>query len=160
MPSSNTSPLLADTPPNYLITALSLRPDPNAVKKYAVVTIEPKELSKQAIWHLRQVLEVYISPMNVDIADTYRRKLRGALERNQALQISWAGGNLDDIGSHHYSYIQIGDLLLELLQSDRFSTQHSSAPSGNHVHGMLRDLSFDWSQPNPAQRHILRHHQH
>ena len=154
------SPLLADTPPNYLITALDPRPDPQSIRRFASIEILPKELSKKSLWHLSQAFDVYLSPMHSDVARQYRSRLNTALESNQPIQLSWAGGALADIGSHHYSYLQIGDLLLELFQSNRFSTQHESVPSGNHVHGMLRDLAFDWQQPNPVEKHLLIHHHH
>ena len=154
------SPLLADTPPNYLITALETRPDPQLIRRFASIEILPSDLSKKSLWHIKQAFDVYLSPMHSDVASQYRLRLNRALSSNQSIQLSWAGGPLADIGSHHYSYLQVGDLLLELFQSNRFSTQHESVPSGNHVHGMLRDLAFDWQQPNPVQKHLLIHHQH
>ena len=154
------SPLLADTPPNYLITALDTRPDPQSIRRFASIEMLPKHLSKKSLWHLMQAFDVYLSPMNSEVASQYRLRLNTALNSNQPIQLSWAGGALADISSHHYSYLQVGDLLLELFQSNRFSTQHESVPSGNHVHGMLRDLAFDWQQPNPVQKHLLKHHQH
>ena len=52
------SPLLADTPPNYLITALDPRPDPQSIRRFASIEVLPKELSKKSLWHLIQAFDV------------------------------------------------------------------------------------------------------
>ena len=163
IPSSSyeqSSPLLADTPPNYLITALDTHPDNDKIKNLNYIDINPRALSSNAVWNLLQAFEVYISPMHSDIAYSYRHRLNTALRGDKSIRLAWSGGDLSEIGSHHYSYIEVGGLLLELFQSNRFSTQHTSTPSGNHVHGMLRDLHFDWVYPNPIKQHHMRHHHH
>ena len=151
------APLLADTPPPFLISALGTKPSQKAIKNYPYIDLNPKKLSDTATWHLQQAFEVYFSPMRFDVANQYRQRLRDALAANKRIRFSWSGGELEDIGSHHYSYLEIDGLLLELLQSNQFSAQHDSAPSGNHVHGMLRDLKFDWQRPNPMSQHHQKH---
>ena len=151
------APLLADTPPPFLLSALSTKPDQKLIKRYPYIDLNPKDLSETATWHLQQAFEAYFSPMHFDVANRYRRRLTNALATNQRIRFSWAGGEPTKIGSHHYSYLEIDGLLLELLQSNQFSAQHESAPNGNHVHGMLRDLKFNWERPNPMVKHHQKH---
>ena len=152
------APLLSDVPPPFLISALNPAPHPQTIEEYSAVLVDPRQLSGETIWHLRQGFEVYLSSLHDDVASELREKINSALSGDEPFSLSWAGGDLKDMNSHHYSYLQVGDLLLELLQSNEFSTQHVSAPSGNHIHGMLRDLSFDWVHPNPAEGHLIEHH--
>lgn len=146
-------PLLADTPPNYLITSLATEVAPRTIDSHRVVEFAPRKLTDRSRWNLRQTFDVYFSVLHEDLQEQYDRKFEEALKSSAPLRVAWAGGELSDPSTHHYSYVQLGDLLLELFQSNRFSTQHASVPSGNHVHSMLRDLEFDWSMPNPASRH-------
>lgn len=146
-------PLLLDTPPSSLVAALAPEIDQQAIEPYPHVTIAANELGQKALWHLRQAFLLYTGAMHPDIGLDYIRRFDQAVDENQTLTIAWAGGELEAIGSHHYTYAVIDDLLLEVLQSNQYTVQHDPSYSGNHLHTMLRDLSFDWDDP------MLRHQQ-
>ncbi len=95
--------------------------------------------------------------MNPVIGNQYMDDISEKLSRGTYIQIAWAGDkNLNDLTKHHYSYLQINSIVLEYLQSNQFSVQHDPSVTGNHVHSMLRDISFDWT--NPMQTHHLYSH--
>lgn len=55
---------------------------------------------------------------------------------------------------------QVGPFVPERLQSNQFTAQYESVPSGNHVHGVFRDLEFDWRDNDLMRDHLLHRHPH
>jgi len=147
-------PLVLDTPPSSLITAVSPTVDQQVITAYPHIEIRPGEVSQEALWNLRQAFVFYIGAMNTSVGPHYLARFDHAVQEDRPLTLSWAGGPLDQIGSHHFTYAVVDDLLLEVLQSNQYSVQHDPGFIGNHLHTMLRDLSFDWGDP------MLRHQQH
>jgi hypothetical protein len=147
-------PLVLDTPPVSLISALSRAVDRRAIEAYPHVKIEAGALNEKALWNLRQAFAFYTSAMNVNIGPTYLARFDNAVRAGKTMTLAWAGGALDAIGTHHYTYAVVEDLLLEVLQSNQYTVQHDPNRVGNHLHTMLRDLSFDWDDP------MRRHQQH
>jgi len=146
-------PLVLDTPTSSLVAALTPEVDRHAITSYPHVTVAANELGEKALWHLRQAFLLYTGAMSPDVGLHYLRKFDRAIDDKQMLTLAWAGGSLDANGSHHYTYAVVNDLLLEVLQSNQYTVQHDPKFSGNHLHTMLRDLSFDWDDP------MLRHQQ-
>lgn len=147
-------PLLLDTPASSLIAALSPTVDREAIAAYPHVKLGAGEISKPALWNLRQAFAFYTGAMNPAIGPEYLARLDRAIGDNANMTLAWAGGALDALGTHHYTYAVVDDLLLEVLQSNQFSVQSAPDITGNHLHTMLRDLRFDWDDP------MRRHHQH
>ncbi|MGB0962199.1 MAG: DUF3500 domain-containing protein [Mycobacterium sp.] len=147
-------PLVLDTPPSSLIAALSPGVNQQAIAAYPHVEIRPGELPEEALWNLRQAFGFYTGAMNSSIGPGYLARFDQTIHEDRPLTLSWAGGPLDQIGSHHFTYAVVDDLLLEVLQSNQYSIQHDPEFTGNHLHSMLRDLSFDWDDP------MHRHQQH
>ncbi|MCX2931031.1 DUF3500 domain-containing protein [Mycobacterium sp. CVI_P3] len=148
------SPLVLDTPPSSLVAAVAPTVDQQVITAYPHIRIRPGELSGEARWNLRQAFVFYIGAMNSSVGVGYLARFDRAVEEDRPMLLSWAGGPLDQIGSHHFTYAVVDDLLLEVLQSNQYSVQHDPEFTGNHLHSMLRDLSFDWDDP------MLRHQQH
>ncbi|MEM7138185.1 MAG: DUF3500 domain-containing protein [Myxococcota bacterium] len=145
--------LLLDTPTSSLIAVLSPEVDADAIQDYASVDVLGRTIGARASWHLRQALGYYLTAMNPTIAEGYLERIDASLSSSDTITIAWAGGALDDPGNHHYSYLRIGSILFEFLQSNEYAVQHNPAFTGNHVHSALRDLSFDWTDP-------MRNHHH
>ena len=154
------APLESDTPPPWLLTAADLVVDPGAIDNYPHVTLTASQLSDAAKWRLEQAFKYYANNMSNDVGDQYSLRVANALANNGSLTIAWSGGDLADFGSHHFSHIRVGNLLLEFQQSNQWSSQHDPNMRGNHVHSMLRDLSFPWSDHNPLVKHIHSDHKH
>ncbi len=146
-------PLLLDTPPSSLVAALSPTVDREAISAYPHIRLGADEFGDVALWNLRQAFVFYTGAMNPSVGPGYLERFDRAVRDGENLTLAWAGGDLEAIGSHHYTYVVIGDLLLEVLQSNQFSVQHDPEVTGNHLHTMLADLSFDWDDP------MRRHHQ-
>ncbi|MFY1599731.1 DUF3500 domain-containing protein [Micromonospora sp. WMMD737] len=146
-------PLVLDTPASSMIAALSPTVDRRAIEAYPHIQISATDLAEPALWNLRQAFAFYTGAMNPSIGPGYLARFDDVVRDGGNLTLAWAGGTLDEIGSHHYTYAVVDDLLLEVLQSNQFSVQHDPDVTGNHLHTMLRDLRFDWDDP------MRRHHQ-
>ena len=151
-----TPPLEVDTPLPFMISSLDPSVDTSRIKSYPHIEIRTDELTAEARWHLKQAYLFYLGAMNPNIGTGYVARLDQALAPGQPLTLSWAGKSLEVVGSHHYSYVVVGSLLLEFLQSNQFVVQHNPEVTGNHLHSMLRDLSFDWM--DPMQKHHVEDH--
>jgi len=152
------APLVSDTPPPFFVASLAPEVDPTSIDQFPTAQLSPTELSPAARWHLRQAMLLYLGMMNANLTPAYAERLDQALSARATAKIAWAGGSLSDAGSHHYTYVAIGPFVMELWPSNQFSVQHESAPLGNHVHGMLRDLDFDWVADDPMRRHYHAYH--
>ncbi|WP_367390596.1 DUF3500 domain-containing protein [Lewinella sp. LCG006] len=145
-------PLVIDTALPWLISAVEPRVDTAKIADYPHINITTDELSPEALWHLKQAYEFYTNSMNNNVSAAYRSRIEAALAPGQPLTLSWAGKSLENVGSNHYSYLVVGALLLEFMQNNQFTVQHDPDVTGNHVHSMLRDLSFDWLDPMDVHR--------
>ena len=148
------APLTLDTPIPSLISALDTKVDPSTIRTYPHIEVTTDELSEQAIWHLKQVYLFYTRSMNPNISHLYEKRVEEALVAGKSVVLSWAGSDLEEVGNRHYSYLIVGSLLLEFLQSNQFLVQHNPKVTGNHLHSMLRDVRYDWVDP------MHEHHQH
>ncbi len=100
---------------------------------------------------LHQIFGFYTGTMNSSII------LSDLARFDQApgpVTLSWAGGPLEQTDSHHFTCAVVDSLLPEVGQSKQYSTKHAPGFTGKSLHGMLRDLSFDWDDP------MHRHQQH
>ncbi len=157
---SQAPPLILDTPVPSMISALETKVDPATIRTYPHVEIHTDDLSDEALWHLRQAFYFYSGAMHPDIRQLYEDRINTALTSGQPLTLSWAGSSLEKVGNRHYSYLIVGSLLLEFLQSNQFLVQHNPDVTGNHLHSMLRDLSFDWVDPMHTHHlddHLSKH---
>ena len=150
------APLIVDTPLPFMVSSLETKVDPATITRYPHIEIQTDDLNADALWHLKQAYLFYTGSMNPNISKGYVERIDQALMTGQPLVLSWAGSSLEEVGAHHYSYVVVGSLLLEFLQSNQFVVQHSPDATGNHVHSMLRDLSFDWI--DPMQTHHQQDH--
>ena len=151
------SPLVLDTPPPFLVSGLDTKVDKSKILKYPHIKVSSLSLSQESLWHLKQAFFFYIKMAHPTVADIYSLNLNSKLSSGVTLYLSWAGGkNIFDFSNHHYSYLQIDNFLLEYLQSNQFSVQHDKSITGNHVHSIFRDLSFDWT--NPMSSHHIDSH--
>ena len=123
------------------------------IREYPHIEIKASELDAEALWHLKQTFKYYTSLMHAEVEHFYYDRITTALRDNQPITLSWAGQDLTNVGARHYSYISIGGLLLEFLQSNQYLVQHNPNVTGNHLHSMLRDLSFDWEDPLEKHEH-------
>ena len=157
------APLLLSTPPPFMISSLATTPEPTMIKQFPNVQLPGRDLSDEAVWHLKQAFDAYVSALNPTMATQYLKQIEQIFKSKQeTITLSWAGGALEDFGSEFYSYVAIGRLLLEFLQSEQFSVEHDPVLRANHVHGMLRDLAFDWTDPmaeHHRRYHIHHHHE-
>jgi hypothetical protein len=85
--------------------------------------------------------------VNPAVAIAYRRRLEAALQAD-SIVATWAGGDLAEQGSQHFSSVAVGPLLVELIQSPQYSVSNMQMPWSNHLHVMLRDLQSPvWADP-------------
>ncbi len=136
--------LRVETFPPWLLSALEPSIDADAINSYSYVKIDADKLPAEAVWRLEQTFKAYFNNMNSAVADQYQNRLNKALINGDEITLAWAGGELENLGGQHFSYIRVGDLLLEFQQSNQWSAQHDPEHSGNHVHSILRDLTYDW----------------
>ena len=141
------APLVMDTPLPSMISVMETKVDPATIRTYPHIETTTDDLDKEAIWHLKQAYLYYVESMNSNIGKAYEERIEKALSPGQPMTLSWAGDSLENVGNRHYSYVIIESLLLEFLQSNQYLVQHNPKVSGNHLHSMLRDLSFDWIDP-------------
>lgn len=146
-------PMVMDTPTSSLVAALGTSVDGDVIEQYPHIDVAVSELSVEALWNLRQAYSFYFQIMNPNLEAHYADRFDDALDGEGGLTLAWSGDDLTQLGSDHYSYLVVDDLLLEVLQSGQFTIQHDPNFSGNHVHSMLRDLRFDWEDPMATHHH-------
>lgn len=155
-------PLLSETPPVAMLTALDKRPAVKNIEAGPHVTINSGSLSSDARRHLLGVYDELLSVVHPTVALAYRIRLRRFLE-NGTIVATWAGGDLAASGSQHFSSIAVGPfiepaegpLLVELMQTPQYSVTNTQLPWSNHLHVMLRDLQSPvWADP------LAYHEQH
>jgi hypothetical protein len=149
-------PLLNQTPTAEMLTALVVDPPTEAIAAGPHIRALADELPPAARRALTSLYEELIITLHPDVTATYRDRLRAALAAGSVVA-TWAGGDLTDPGSQHFSSIRLGPLLIELLQTPQYSVSSARVPWSNHLHVMLRDLSSPvWG--DPLRTHLTSDH--
>jgi hypothetical protein len=149
-------PLLNQTPTAEMLTALAVDPPTEEIAAGPHVRALADELPPAARRALASLYEELIVTLHPDVAATYRDRLQAALTAGSVVA-TWAGGDLADPGSQHFSSIRLGPLLIELLQTPQYSVSSARVPWANHLHVMLRDLSSPvWG--DPLRAHLASDH--
>lgn len=150
------SPLLNLTPTAEMLAALAVDPPTEAIAAGPHVRALADELPPAARRALTTLYEELITTLHPDVAAIYRDRLEAVLAAGSVVA-TWAGGDLTDPGSQHFSSIRLGPLLIELLQTPQYSVSSARVPWSNHLHVMLRDLSSPvWG--DPLRNHLTSDH--
>jgi hypothetical protein len=149
-------PLHNQTPTAEMLAALAVDPPTEEIAAGPHLRALADELPPSAQRALAALFEELIATLHPDVAATYRERLRAALTAGSVVA-TWAGGDLADPGSQHFSSIRLGPLLIELLQTPQYSVSSVRVPWANHLHVMLRDLSSPvWG--DPLRAHLASDH--
>merc|ERR1711974_587505 len=91
----------------------------------------------------------------------YMKRINHALAAgNSHITVSWAGGPMDDMYSVWGCFVHVGDLIVELFQTNEWSLQTNAGGltmNANHVHTMMRDLRNAWHL-DPLEMHMHEGH--
>ena len=148
--------LSVETMPPWLLSTLEPKVNTERIDAYSHSIVNSHDLPKAAVWRLEETFNAYLGSMNAAVAAHYQQRIKQALTNGAEIKMAWAGGDLADKGSQHFSYIEVAGLLLEFQQSNQWSAQHDPNISGNHVHSMLRDLTYTWDY-DPISLHLKEH---
>lgn len=149
-------PLLNQTPTAEMLAALAVEPPTEEIAAGPHLRGLADELPPAARRALASLYEELIVTLHPDVAAAYRDRLEAALTAGSVVA-TWAGGDLADPGSQHFSSIRLGPLLIELLQTPQYSVSSVRVPWANHLHVMLRDLSSPvWG--DPLRAHLSSDH--
>jgi hypothetical protein len=156
---SQKAPLRNETPVSTMLTALDLRPDTQKIVSTGpYIATNGSSLPPAARRHLAAVFDELLSVLHPAVAVAYRSRLDTAL-KGEKIVATWAGGDLAEQGSQHFSSIAVGTFLVELLQTPQYSVSNTQLPWSNHLHVMLRDLQSPvWG--DPLAYHEQHDHQH
>src|SRR5262249_38026847 len=124
------------TPAAPMLTALAINPDIRLIEQGPHLALDGAELSAEQRRHLASLYEELLSILHPAVAMAYRNRLDGALQ-NERINATWAGGDLNDAGSQHFTSIAGGPFLIELLQTPQYSVSTPQIPWSNHLHVML-----------------------
>jgi hypothetical protein len=140
-------PLANETPAAPMLTALAIRPDAGLIDRGPHVDLPVAQLTAAARRHLTALYTELLATLHPAVAASYHQRLEGAV-RTGRLRATWAGGDLADPGSQHFTSIAVGPFLVELLQTPQYSVASPRVPWSNHLHVMLRDLASPlWGDP-------------
>ncbi len=149
------APLENETPNAVMIAALEPKPDTAALARGPHIVLPVAQLPPVARTRLSASLDELLSTLHPAVSAVYRRRISAALQDGRIIA-TWAGGDLAEPGSQHFSAIAIGPFLVELLQTPQYSVAPPEAPWANHLHVMLRDMrSPVWS--DPLRAHLATH---
>ncbi|GBG00240.1 hypothetical protein Rsub_12884 [Raphidocelis subcapitata] len=114
--------------------------------------LDPKE------WYsLLGALDLFLGTMHPALATQYLQRLTAARSgKNSNMLVAWAGGNLSDPFSAHYTYLKVNGLQMEYLQSNQFAVTHPGYEA-THIHTVFRDTTFKWDF-DPLKVHEERDH--
>jgi hypothetical protein len=144
---SQRAPLRNETPPVPMLTALDITPDIRRIEAGPHISMSGGSLSNTARRHLAGVFDELLFVLHPAVATAYRRRLEAALQ-DGSIVATWAGGDLAQHGSQHFSAVAAGPFLVELMQSPQYSVSNLEMPWSNHLHVMLRDLESPvWGDP-------------
>jgi hypothetical protein len=140
-------PLRTETPAAPMLTALDIKPDIRRIETGPHISTSGSSLSNAARRHLVGMFDELLSVLHPAVAIAYRRRLEAALQAD-SIVATWAGGDLAEQGSQHFSAVAVGPFLVELMQSPQYSVTNMQMPWSNHLHVMLRDLESPvWGDP-------------
>ena len=140
-------PLLNDLPGGPMLVTLELKPDVGVITQGPHVDMSAATLSADARRPLAALCDELLSNMQPAVATAYRRRLDEAVHSG-AVVATWAGGDLSDVGSPHFTSVAVGPFVVELLQTPGYSITSPEMPWSNHLHVMLRDLASPmWGDP-------------
>ena len=78
------------------------------------------------------------------VGDQYQVVVAGLLESGTPVSIMWAGTDEKASEANVFLRVLLGPLLLELVADNQWSTQNRHVDTANHLHSVLRNLSFEW----------------
>lgn len=149
-------PLTTKIFPNWLLTSTLINPaQPLPV---ASATFSTDDLDETARWHLRLLFRRYFDTLHPAIGDAYKTALDRIIAEGSETSMLWAGDQPDSPNGILFVHIAVGPLLLELSADNQWSTQHRAVPRVNHLHSMLRDLSFRWDYDASLRSPATDHH--
>jgi hypothetical protein len=153
------APLLNETQVATMLTALDTKPSIDNIENSGpYISTNGGSLSAAARRYLAGVFDELLSVLHPAVASAYRGRLERALQ-TESIVATWAGGDLAEQGSQHFSSIAVGTFLVELLQTPQYSVSNTRLPWSNHLHVMLRDLQSPvWG--DPLAYHEQHDHQH
>jgi len=145
-------PLLNDLPGGPMLVTLELEPDAGVITQGPHVDMSAATLSADARRPLAALCDELLSNLHPAVATAYRRRLDEAVHSG-AVVATWAGGDLSDPGSPHFTSVAVGPFVVELLQTPGYSITSPEMPWSNHLHVMLRDLTSPmWGSPLSAHQ--------
>ena len=140
-------PLANETPAAPMLTALAIRPDAGLIDRGPHAALPVAKLTADARRPLTALYTELFATLHPAVAASYLRRLEGALRAGR-MRATWAGGDLTDPGSQHFTSIAVGPFLVEMLQTPQYSVASPRVPWSNHLHVMLRDLASPvWGDP-------------
>ena len=149
-------PLANYTPRSPMLAALAIKPDPSLIERGAHLKVKAANVSAEGRRQIALFYDELLSTQHPAVAAGYRRRLNDTL-RTGTIVATWAGGDLADAGSEHFTSIAVGPFLVELLQTPQYSVTSPRVPWSNHLHVMLRDVaSAVWG--DPLGEHLQDYH--
>jgi len=140
-------PLANETPASPMLAALAIRPDAALIARGPHADLPAAQLTAEARRPLTALYTELFATLHPAVAASYHQRLEGAW-RTGRLRATWAGGDLAESGSQHFTSIAVGPFLVELLQTPQYSVASPRVPWSNHLHVMLRDLASPvWGDP-------------
>lgn len=139
-----------------MLAALAIKPDPSLIERGAHLKVKAANVSAEGRRQIALFYDELLSTQHPAVAAGYRRRLNDTL-RTGTIVATWAGGDLADAGSEHFTSIAVGPFLVELLQTPQYSVTSPRVPWSNHLHVMLRDVaSAVWG--DPLGEHLQDYH--
>ncbi len=147
------APLLNTEPGGPMIVTMELEPDAGVIAQGPHVDMSAASLSADARRPLAALCNELLSHLHPAVAAAYRGRLYEAVHSGTILA-TWAGGDLRDPGSPHFTSVAVGPFVVELLQTPGYSVTSPELPWSNHLHVMLRDVASPmWGSPLSDHQH-------
>ncbi|MEM7122586.1 MAG: DUF3500 domain-containing protein [Pseudomonadota bacterium] len=137
-----TAPLQQDVYPPWLVTGLL--PDASLNPPDRMMQVGIGKLDAATIWHLKQLYRRFFSTMPPDVGDQYLAIVTDLLASGAPLSVMWAGTDEADSAQDVFVRVVLGSLLIEAVANKQWSAQNRHVDVANHLHAVLRDLSFEW----------------
>ncbi|CAK0792448.1 unnamed protein product, partial [Prorocentrum cordatum] len=125
------------------------------------IELETTALSMEAKWHLLKAFSSYSGLLSSEVGVLYSSRVNNALaDGGGRVTLAWAGGPTDDPYSVWGCFVLVGDLIVELFQTNEWSVEFNAGDmrmKANHVHTMMRDLRNAWHL-DPLETHMHEGH--
>lgn len=142
--------------PNVLVGFGNARVDKD-VEAGPHADVDVAKLSGKQWYGLLGALDLFLGTMHPALATQYLQRLTAARAgKNSNMLVAWAGGNLSDPFSAHYTYLKVNGLQMEYLQSNQFAVTRPDLEA-THIHTVFRDTTFKWDF-DPLEVHEYRDH--